>query len=415
VLFETKDRALASQALVAGLLHDLGKIVLAKNFEDLYGRVHSLARKQPVALWEIEKEMFGADHGEIGACLVGMWNMPLAIVDATALHHQPPLGEHTQLTPLAAVHVADVLEHERQPDNEKMMVAPIISTPFLNQIGLLQRLPLWRARFVSRKSGNAEAGVETAEKEQSVSATVATTQQTASQIPPPATPTRTGTLPQPQQQPLPDVHAAHYRTNKAYVAAAALLIALVLWFIVQPDPKPDRAYARTPAPQSEASANPSTEPWTQKQPQVKAAPTVAVVEVSKTPNEPSVPEKAVSEELVGPPAPPAPKASVPQSTAASASVTLSAPASPSTVPAPAPTVASAPATIPTNVPAPVVAPPPKPKFKLNGIIYTTRPSAIVNGIPLHVGEHLDGASVISITPTTVTLQINGQRKTFELR
>src|ERR1051326_2068967 len=127
VLFETKDRALASQALIAGLLHDLGKIVLAKNFEDLYGRVHSLARKQPVALWEIEKEMFGADHGEIGACLVGMWNMPLAIVDAAALHHQPPLGEHTQLTPLAAVHVADVLEHERQPDDEKMMVAPIIS------------------------------------------------------------------------------------------------------------------------------------------------------------------------------------------------------------------------------------------------------------------------------------------------
>src|SRR5262245_22213260 len=50
VLFETKDRTLASQALAAGLLHDLGKVVLATNFEDLYGRVYSLARKQPVPL-----------------------------------------------------------------------------------------------------------------------------------------------------------------------------------------------------------------------------------------------------------------------------------------------------------------------------------------------------------------------------
>src|SRR5262249_37189465 len=52
VLFETKDRALAAQAFAAGLIHDLGKVVLATNFDDLYGRVHSLARKQPVPIWE---------------------------------------------------------------------------------------------------------------------------------------------------------------------------------------------------------------------------------------------------------------------------------------------------------------------------------------------------------------------------
>src|SRR5262249_6875152 len=105
VLFETKDRTLASQALIAGLIHDLGKVVLVTNFEDLYGRVHSLARKQPVTLWDVEKEMFGANHGEIGACLLGMWNMPAPIVDAAAFHHEPLLGEQQGLTPLAAVHI----------------------------------------------------------------------------------------------------------------------------------------------------------------------------------------------------------------------------------------------------------------------------------------------------------------------
>src|SRR5262249_40671684 len=137
VLFETKDRTLASQALIAGLIHDLGKVVLVTNFEDLYGRVHSLARKQPVTLWDVEKEMFGANHGEIGACLLGMWNMPAPIVDAAAFHHEPLLGEQQGLTPLAAVHIANVIERELCPSGEDMMVAPIISTPFLNELGLL--------------------------------------------------------------------------------------------------------------------------------------------------------------------------------------------------------------------------------------------------------------------------------------
>jgi len=150
VLFETHDRVLASEALVAGLLHDLGKVVLAANFSDWYGRVHSLARKQPVALWDIEKEMFGANHGEIGACLLGMWNMPSSVVDAAAFHHEPPLGEYQELTPLAAVHIANVLEHEFQP-NDEFRVAPVINTPFLNEIGLLQRLPVWHAGLGNRR------------------------------------------------------------------------------------------------------------------------------------------------------------------------------------------------------------------------------------------------------------------------
>src|SRR5258706_5222661 len=101
-LFETKDRALASQALIAGLLHDLGKVTLASNFDDLYGRVHSLARKQPVAIWDIEKEMFGANHGEIGGCLVGMWKMPHFLCDATAFYPETPFGEDQQLDRLCA-------------------------------------------------------------------------------------------------------------------------------------------------------------------------------------------------------------------------------------------------------------------------------------------------------------------------
>jgi len=72
----------------------------------------------------------------------------------------------------------------------------------------------------------------------------------------------------------------------------------------------------------------------------------------------------------------------------------------------------------TNLVAATVPPQPKPlpEFKLNGIIYaTTRPSAIVNGRTVAVGDQVNGATVIGIGPSTVTLRINGQRRTYELQ
>jgi len=194
ILFETKDRTLASQALVGGLLHDLGKVVLATNFADLYGRVHSLARKQPVTLWDVEKEMFGANHGEIGACLVGMWNMPATVVEAAALHHEPPLGEHEQLTPLAAVHIANVLEHQLSPDKADMMVAPIINTALLDELNLLQRLPVWRAAFANGRFAEFEPEAESVETDQEESAVVSNAPplRTANHLPGPSPPNALG-------------------------------------------------------------------------------------------------------------------------------------------------------------------------------------------------------------------------------
>jgi hypothetical protein len=91
-----------------------------------------------------------------------------------------------------------------------------------------------------------------------------------------------------------------------------------------------------------------------------------------------------------------------------------------TVPEPQPQPATAKVVqgSPTN--APTVSLPPKenaaPEFRLSGIIYTVaRPSAIVNGKTVYVGEEIDGATVISIRQTAVTLQVAGKRRTYDLR
>jgi HD-like signal output (HDOD) protein len=392
ILFETKDRTLAGQALIAGILHDLGKVVLVTNFDDLYGRVHSLARKQPVTLWDIEKEMFGANHGEIGACLAGMWNMPSAIVEATAFHHEPVLSEHEQFTPLAAVHIANVLERELYPSDDDMMVAPIIDTTFLNQLGLLQRLPVWRAAFANRRPVDLEPEAQSAETDQSGSTVVSGTaaSRTANQLPAPASPTQTTTSGRRQSGVGTSArHPARHTRTWVYAGASGILVLLALWFRTQLNlSQPEQAYARTPAPhQPAAVAGSSPAPTIAPTPAPQVPPTVTVAEEPPTPTP--------SSETIAKPA--APLAEPPiEPTAASATVTN----------VPHQSVASA-----------TVTPEPKaqPDFRLNGIIYTSvRPSAIVNGQTVKVGDQVNGATVVGITRTSVTLQIKGQHRTFEL-
>ena len=86
-LKETGDQTLADTAFTAGLMHDVGKVVLAVNFDEQYHGAHSLARKRQLPLWEIETEIFGANHGEIGAYLLGLWGMPPELLEEIGRAH----------------------------------------------------------------------------------------------------------------------------------------------------------------------------------------------------------------------------------------------------------------------------------------------------------------------------------------
>lgn len=143
VLMQTGDRMLAEEAFTAGLMHDVGKAVLAANFTEQYHGAQSLARKQRIPMWEVEKEIFGASHGEIGAYLLGLWGLPLGVLEAAALHHQPARAANKVFTSLTAVHAADVLQHESEPQVEGE-APPNLDVEYLAEIGMLECLPAWR-------------------------------------------------------------------------------------------------------------------------------------------------------------------------------------------------------------------------------------------------------------------------------
>lgn len=107
---EKLPRTSQDEAFTAGMLHDIGKLVLAQNFPQECAEVaaEATAGQRPVA--EIELARFGASHAELGAYLLGLWGIGEAVVDAIARHHQA-LQSTGSGGLAAAVCGANALEH----------------------------------------------------------------------------------------------------------------------------------------------------------------------------------------------------------------------------------------------------------------------------------------------------------------
>jgi putative nucleotidyltransferase with HDIG domain len=92
----------------AGLLHDVGKIVLEQHVHTDFLRALNLASSTHIASIEAERRAIGVDHAEVGAWLAEKWSLPPSIVEAIRYHHQPTLApEYASLT--AVIRLADLL------------------------------------------------------------------------------------------------------------------------------------------------------------------------------------------------------------------------------------------------------------------------------------------------------------------
>lgn len=114
---ESAPPNILNDAWTAGLLHDIGKMMLASAFAEDYEMALELAQLQSKPIWVAETAVFGASHAEVGACLLGLWGLPDSIVEAVAYHHRPQECVHQGFGALTAVSVANVRDAETRAAN----------------------------------------------------------------------------------------------------------------------------------------------------------------------------------------------------------------------------------------------------------------------------------------------------------
>ncbi len=137
------DQQMLNDAFTAGILHDVGHLVLAVNQPQCYGQLLDLVRAGELPFDVCERQVFGASHAEIGAYLLGLWGLPNSIVETVAFHHHPDLCQAAGFTAMSAVHIANALEHELPTNCEQSRSAPL-DVDYLTRLGIQERLPVWR-------------------------------------------------------------------------------------------------------------------------------------------------------------------------------------------------------------------------------------------------------------------------------
>ncbi len=139
------DYKLPTAVVVAALLHDVGKLVIAERAPDHFARAISGAREDGRSLFTVEEELIGISHAEVGAYLLSLWGLPYPVVEAVAHHHHPERVSQRTLDMINVVYLSNLLAHENSCESGQTALAHQGMDPkLLQDIGMADQLPEWR-------------------------------------------------------------------------------------------------------------------------------------------------------------------------------------------------------------------------------------------------------------------------------
>ncbi|MBI2570037.1 MAG: HDOD domain-containing protein [Candidatus Schekmanbacteria bacterium] len=99
----------SGEAFAAGVLHDIGKLLLARHYPDLTELCVHNAKEERLSMRQAELGVIGVDHAEVGGWLAEAWNFPPAMAAAIRYHHRPLAASEEDSGLVAMVHIGNVV------------------------------------------------------------------------------------------------------------------------------------------------------------------------------------------------------------------------------------------------------------------------------------------------------------------
>jgi HD-like signal output (HDOD) protein len=140
---EGRDKQTVEHVFLAGMLHDVGTLVLAAELPGKYAELTARLATSGTDPKAAEREIFGVSHAFVGAYLLGLWALPNPIVEAVAYHEDPAACAAGDWGAFGIVHVASCMA--LQPDCDDVDAVRGLDREYLRRVGVLDRWPAWRA------------------------------------------------------------------------------------------------------------------------------------------------------------------------------------------------------------------------------------------------------------------------------
>lgn len=139
------DRLFIDDAFCAGLLADIGILLLASQLPEEYKKVLNLQKEQNILLSQAEEQVFGSSHAQIGAYLLGVWGLPQTIVEAVAEHHNPEIFGDEPHSLITVLHISDVFT-DRLRQKEPDILISQLDEKYITDLQLSVQIEKWFER-----------------------------------------------------------------------------------------------------------------------------------------------------------------------------------------------------------------------------------------------------------------------------
>lgn len=142
---EGLNRVQAEESFLAGMLHDLGKLMFAVNLPKEYERAFEMTQCSGIPLHEAEQAVFGVNHADVAGYLLSLWGLPVRVVDAIGLHHEAMKTEFKGMDCTLAVQAANQIVHSSSIESIETRSQSDHSTIFHPEV--IEKFPAWKEQI----------------------------------------------------------------------------------------------------------------------------------------------------------------------------------------------------------------------------------------------------------------------------